>query len=302
MGLTPSREAFITCAVTGVGDTVSRSDKVPVTPRQIAEAAIEAAEAGAAVAHIHVRDPVTGRGSRSVALYAEVVEHVRASGVDVVLNLTAGMGGDLTLGSPETPLPPSAAGTDMVGASERLAHVAALLPEICTLDCGTMNFGEGDYIMTNSPAMLREMARQIQALGVRPEIEVFDTGHLLLAKWLKDQGLIDDPVMIQLCMGIPWGAPDDIGTLMALVNNMPQGWIWSAFSIGRNQLPYAALALLAGGNIRVGLEDNIWLGKGVLASNRDLVTRARAAAEAIGARVLTPAEVRAKLNLRKRWG
>ena len=302
MGLTPSREAFITCAVTGVGDTVSRSDKVPVTPRQIAEAAIEAAEAGAAVAHIHVRDPVTGRGSRSVALYAEVVEHVRASGVDVVLNLTAGMGGDLTLGSPEAPLPPSAAGTDMVGAGERLAHVAALLPEICTLDCGTMNFGEGDYIMTNSPAMLREMARQIQALGVRPEIEVFDTGNLLLAKWLKDQGLIDDPVMIQLCMGIPWGAPDDIGTLMALVNNMPQGWIWSAFSIGRNQLPYTALALLAGGNIRVGLEDNIWLAKGVLASNGDLVTRARTAADAIGTRLLSPAEVRAKLNLRKRWG
>ena len=192
---------------------------------QIADAAVEAAEAGAAIAHIHVRDPATGKGSRSVDLYAEVVEHVRASGVDVVLNLTAGMGGDLTLGSPEAPLPPSAAGTDMVGATERLAHVAKLLPEICTLDCGTMNFGEGDYIMTNSPAMLRAMARQIQALGVRPEIEVFDTGHLLLAKWLKDQGLIDDPVMIQLCMGIPWGAPDDIPTLMALVGNMPEGWI-----------------------------------------------------------------------------
>lgn len=302
MGLNPSREAFITCAVTGVGDTTGRSDKVPITPRQIADAAIEAAEAGAAIAHIHVRDPETGRGSRSVDLYAEVVAHIRASGTDVVLNLTAGMGGDLTLGSPEAPLPPDPAGTDMVGATERLSHVSKLLPEICTLDCGTMNFGEGDYIMTNSPAMLRAMARQIQALGVRPEIEVFDTGHLLLAKWLKDQGLIDDPVMIQLCMGIPWGAPDDIGTLMALVNNMPQGWIWSAFSIGRNQLPYAALALLAGGNIRVGLEDNIWLGKGVLATNGDLVTRARQSAEAMGTRLLSPAEVRAKLNLQKRWG
>lgn len=302
MGLNPSREAFITCAVTGVGDTTSRSDKVPVSPRQIADAAIEAAAAGAAIAHIHVRDPASGKGSRSVALYAEVVDHVRASGVDVVLNLTAGMGGDLVLGSPEAPLPPDPAGTDMAGATERLAHVAALLPEICTLDCGTMNFGEGDYVMTNSPAMLRAMARQIQALGVRPEIEVFDTGHLLLAKWLKDQGLIDDPVMIQLCMGIPWGAPDDIGTLMALVNNMPQGWVYSAFSIGRNQLPYAALALLAGGNIRVGLEDNIWLGKGVLASNGDLVTRARQSAEAMGTRLLSPAEVRERLNLQKRWG
>lgn len=302
MGLTPSREAFITCAVTGVGDTTGRSDKVPVTPRQIADAAIEAAEAGAAIAHIHVRDPQTGRGSRSIDLYAEVVEHVRASGTDVVLNLTAGMGGDLTLGSPEAPLPPDPAGTDMVGATERLAHVAKLLPEICTLDCGTMNFGEGDYIMTNSPAMLREMARQIQALGVRPEIEVFDTGHLLLAKWLNGQGLIDDPVLIQLCMGIPWGAPDDIGTLMALVNNMPSGWLYSAFSIGRNALPYAALAVLAGGNIRVGLEDNIWLGKGVLASNGDLVTRARQTVEGMGTRLLSPAEVRAKLNLQKRWG
>jgi uncharacterized protein (DUF849 family) len=190
----------------------------------------------------------------------------------------------------------------MAGASERLAHVAKLLPEICTLDCGTMNFGEGDYVMTNSPAMLREMARQIRALGVRPEIEVFDTGHLLLAKWLKEQGLIDDPVMVQLCMGIPWGAPDDIPTLMALVGNMPEGWIFSAFSIGRNQLPYAALALLVGGNVRVGLEDNIWFAKGVLATNGDLVARARQAAEAIGTRVLGPAEVRAKLKLTKRWG
>jgi uncharacterized protein (DUF849 family) len=301
MGLRPSREAFITCAVTGVGDTASRSDKVPVTPRQVADAAVEAAEAGAAIAHIHVRDPATGKGSRSVDLYAEVVEHVRASGVDVVLNLTAGMGGDLTLGSPEAPLPPSAAGTDMAGASERLAHVAKLLPEICTLDCGTMNFGEGDYIMTNSPAMLRAMAGQIQALGVRPEIEVFDTGHLLLAKWLKDQGLIDDPVMIQLCMGIPWGAPDDLATLLALTANLPAGWVFSAFSIGRNQLPYAAVALAAGGNIRVGLEDNLWLDKGVLASNGALVERAVKIAEGMGSRIMGPAEVRSRLKLVKRW-
>ena len=148
------------------------------------------------------------------------------------------------------------------------------LPEICTLDCGTMNFGEGDYVMTNTPAMLKAMAAQIKALGVRPEIEIFDTGHLVLAKWLVEQGLIDDPVLVQLCMGIPWGAPDDIATLMALVDNLPQGWIFSAFSIGRNQLPYAALAVLAGGNVRVGLEDNLWLGKGQLATNGELVERA----------------------------
>jgi len=145
------------------------------------------------------------------------------------------------------------------------------------------------------------MARQVQALGVRPEIEAFDTGHVLLAKWLKDQGLIDDPVMIQLCMGIPWGAPDDIATLMAMTANLPDDWVFSAFSIGRNQLPYAAMAVLAGGNIRVGLEDNIWLGKGVLATNGQLVERAATIATAMGSRLLGPAEVREKLKLQKRW-
>ena len=295
-----AREVFITCAVTGAGDTVGRSDKVPVTPAQIADAAIEAAKAGAAIAHIHVRDPDTGKGARDPKLYREVVERIRASGTDVVINLTAGMGGDLTLGSVEKPLPPAPTGTDMAGATERLAHVAELLPEICTLDCGTMNFGEGDYVMTNTPAMLKAMAGQIKALGVRPEIEVFDTGHLVLAKWLVDQGLIDEPVLIQLCMGIPWGAPDDIGTLMALVGNLPKDWIFSAFSIGRNQLPYAAMAMLAGGNIRVGLEDNLWLGKGELATNGALVERAVTIATNMGARVLSPDEVRTKVKLVKR--
>ena len=299
MALTPSREAFITCALTGAGDTTGRSDKVPVTPEQIARAGIEAARAGAAVIHVHVRDPETGQPARGPALYREVVERVRDSGVDVVLNLTAGMGGDLTLGSADRPLPFSQAGTDLASAEERLAHVTELLPEICTLDCGTMNFGEGDYIMTNTPAMLADMARRVQALGVRPEIEIFDTGHLVLAKWLVDQGLIDEPVMVQLCMGIPWGAPDDIGTLMSMVNNLPAGWTFSAFSISRNQLPYVALAVLAGGNIRVGLEDNIWLERGVLATNADLVERAVAIAQNMGVRVLGPEEVREKLSLRK---
>lgn len=301
MGLQPSREVFITCAVTGAGDTTGRSNKVPVTPRQIADACIEAATAGAAVVHIHVRNPETGGPARAPALYVETVGYIKESGIDVVLNLTAGMGGDLTLGSVEQPLPPSTKGTDMAGATERLAHVAQILPEICTIDCGTMNFGEGDYIMTNTPAMLREMARQVQALGVRPEIEAFDTGHVLLAKWLKDQGLIDDPVMIQLCMGIPWGAPDDMATLLAMKSNLPPDWVFSAFSIGRNQLPYAAMAILAGGNIRVGLEDNIWLEKGVLATNGQLVERAVTIARAMGCRILTPAEVRDKLKLQKRW-
>ncbi len=302
VGLKPNRNVFITCAVTGAGDTAGRSDKVPVTPRQIADAAIEAARAGAAIAHIHVRDPETGGPARRPELYAETVSHIRASGVDMVLNLTAGMGGDLTLGPAERPLPPAGAGTDMAGATERLAHVAALLPEICTLDCGTMNFGEGDYIMANTPAMLCEMARQIRDLGVRPEIEIFDTGHLVLARWLKSQGLIDDPAMAQLCMGVPWGAPDDIATLMAMIANLPDDWTFSAFSIGRNQLPYAALSVAAGGNIRVGLEDNIWLDKGVLATNGDLVARAAAIARNMGCRIMGPEDVRRALKLSKRWG
>ena len=300
MPLSMNREVFITCAVTGAGDTVSRSDKVPVTPQAIADAAIEAAKAGAAIAHIHVRDPKTGKGARDPKLYAEVVEHIRSSGVDVIVNLTAGMGGDLVLGSPDKPLPPAPAGTDMAGAEERLAHVAELLPEICTLDCGTMNFGEGDYIMTNTPAMLKAMAARITALGVRPEIEIFDTGHLVLAKWLVEQKLVEAPVLVQLCMGIPWGAPDDFSSLMALTNNLPAGWVFSAFAIGRNQLPYAALAVLAGGNVRVGLEDNLWLGKGQLATNGELVERAATIVSNMGARILGPEETRAKLKLRKR--
>lgn len=293
-------EVFITCAVTGAGETTDKSDKVPVSPKQIAESAIEAARAGAAVAHIHVRDPESGKPARKTAYYREVVERVREADQDVVLNLTAGMGGDLVFGSAEKPLPLDPAGTDMVGAEERLEHVAELLPEICTIDCGTMNFAAGDYVMTNTPSMLRAMARRVQQLGVRPEIEVFDTGHLVLAKQLVKEGLIDDPVMVQLCMGIPYGAPDDPLTLLALANQVPSDWTFSAFSIGRMQLPFVAMAALAGGNVRVGLEDNIYLSKGVLASNGDLVARAKTILEAMNVKVLSPDEVRRKLKLTKR--
>ncbi len=301
MPLRPTRDVFITCAVTGAGDTTGRSDKVPVTPAEIADAAIEAARAGAAIAHIHVRDPETGAPARDPALYREVVERIAASDVDVILNLTAGAGGDLVLGPPDAPLPPVAAQSDMASAEERLAHVAELRPEICTLDCGTMNFGEGDYVMTNTPAMLRAMAARIRDLGVRPEIEIFDTGHLVLAKWLKEQGLIDDPVMVQLCMGIPWGAPNDLSTLQAMVANLPSEWTFSAFSIGRDQLPYAALAVLAGGHIRVGLEDNLMLERGVLATNGQLVERAAEIARNMGSRIMGPSEVRERLGLERRW-
>ena len=266
-------------------------------PRDVS--AIDAAAAGAAIVRIHVRNPETGEPARDVELYAEVVERVRASSTDVVLNLTSGMGGDLTLGSAEAPLPPADEGTDMAGATERLAHVRELMPEITTLDCGTMNFGEGDYIMVNSPSVLHEVARQVQKLGVRPEIEIFDTGHLWLAKRLVDEGLIDDLVMVQLCMGIPWGAPDDLNTFMAMVNNLPDDWVFSAFSLGRSQLPYVALAAFAGGNVRVGLEDNIYLNRGQLATNADLVARAAAILEAMNYEMLGPEAVRDKLHLTK---
>ena len=294
-------DVFITCAVTGAGDTTGKSDKVPVTPKQIAESAIEAAKAGAAIVHIHVRDPATGKGARDPKLYAEVADRIRSSGTDVILNLTAGMGGDLVLGGTEAPLPLNAAGTDMAGAQARLTHVEQILPEICTLDCGSMNFAAGgDYVMVNTPDILRAMARRVKALGIRPELEVFDTGHLVLVKEMQQEGLFDDPLMVQLCMGIPYGAPDDPTTLMAMVNQLPPGTIFSAFSISRMQLPYVGMAALAGGNVRVGLEDNIYLQKGVLATNGALVERAVTILEAMNARVLGPAEARTLLKLKKR--
>jgi uncharacterized protein (DUF849 family) len=220
--------------------------------------------------------------------------------VDVVINLTAGMGGDLVLGGDETPLPPAEDGTDLAGATERLAHVELLMPEICTLDCGSMNFASGgDYIMVNTPGALRTMAKRVQELGVRPELEVFDTGHLVQVKELLADGLLDDPVLVQLCMGIAYGAPDDPGTLLAMVNQLPPGAVFSAFSIGRMQLPYVAMAVLAGGNVRVGLEDNLYLSRGELATNADLVARARSILEAMNVRVLTPSDVRSLLELKR---
>ena len=294
-------EVFVTCAITGAGDTVARSEHVPVTPEEIADSAIEAARAGAAVVHIHVRDPETGKGARDPALYRDVVERIRAADVDPVVNLTAGMGGDLVLGGEDAPLPPDPSGTDMAGANERLAHVEELRPEICTLDCGTMNFAAGgDYVMVNTPAMLKAMARRVQELGVRPELEVFDTGHLVFVEELIRDGLVDDPPLIQLCTGIPYGAPDDLATLLAMVHRLPPNAIFSTFSIGRMQLPFVALAPLVGANVRVGLEDNLYLSRGRLATNADLVERAIAILEAMNVRVLAPDEVREKLALRAR--
>ena len=300
MPLNMNREVFITCAVTGSGSTQDRSQLVPRSPKEIADSAILAAKAGAAIVHCHVREPDTGLPSRNLSYYREVTERIRESDVDVVLNLTAGMGGDMVFGHTESPLPYSQANTDMAGASERVQHVAECLPEICTLDCGTMNFAEADYVMTNTPGMLRSMAKMMTDLGVRPEIEAFDTGHLWFAKQLVSEGLIEDPVIVQLCMRVPWGAPDDLNTFLAMVNNVPHNWTFSAFSLGRNQMPYVAAAILAGGNVRVGLEDNLYLEKGVLATNAQLVERATKIITNLGAKIIGPKEVRKKLNLEKR--
>ncbi len=294
-----NNEVIVTCAVTGAGDTVGKHPAIPVTPRQIAEAAVEAAKAGATVVHCHVRDPETGRGSRDPKLYRELVDRIRSSGVDMILNLTAGMGGDLEIGAGEEPMK-FGKGTDLVGGLTRLIHVEELLPEICTLDCGTLNFGDGDYIYVSTPAQLRAGAKRIQELGVKPELEVFDTGHLWFAKQLLKEGLLDDAPLFQLCLGIPWGAPADTTTMKAMVDNLPPGAQWAGFGIGRMQMPMVAQAVLLGGNVRVGLEDNLYLDRGVFASNGSLVERAVDLVAKLGARTLTPEEGRKKLGLKKR--
>jgi len=288
-------DIILTCAVTGAGDTVDKHPAIPVTPRQIAEAAIEAARAGAAIAHLHVRDPKTGKAARDPALYREAVGIIRASGVDIVINLTAGMGGDYFF----DPANPRTAGpkSDMANGVERVAHVEELRPEICTLDCGSLNFGDGAFLATAD--ILREMAQRIQAAGVKPEIEAFELGHIWLAKQLIKEGLIDAPPLFQLCLGIPWGAEATTDALLSMRNHLPEGANWAGFAIGRLQMAFVAQAALLGGHARVGLEDNIWLDKGVPASNGQLVSRAREILERMGARVLTPAEARVKLGLTK---
>ena len=299
MPLEMNKEVFITCAVTGSGGTQDRSQYVPRSPKEIANSAIEAAKAGAAIVHCHVRDPETGDPSRKVDYYKEVTDRIRSSNVDVVLNLTAGMGGDLVVGSPDSPLP-LVEGTDLASAKARVEHVRLCRPEICTLDCGSMNFAEADYVMLNTPGMLDEMCSMMIDMGVKPEIEAFDTGNLWFAKRLVQMGILPEPALVQLCMGVPWGAPDDLNTFMAMVNNVPDTWTFSAFSLGRNQMPYVAAAVLAGGNPRVGLEDNLYLSKGVLAQNFQLVEKAVNIVESLGARVISPAEARKKLDLTKR--
>lgn len=286
---------IITCPITGAGDAWSKHPDLPVTPEQIADAVISAAQAGAAVAHIHVRDPETGQGCRDIDLFADVVERVRGSDTDVIINLTAGMGGawfPSDNGDPSLPGP----GTDMIGPEERLAHVNLLRPEICSVDCGTMNFGDNE-IYINTPAYLRTMTTLLQGWGVKPELEVFDLGQISLARRLIAEGLIDEPPLFQICLGIPWGAEADAESMMAMRNALPPGANWAGFGVGRMEMPMVAQAVLLGGNVRVGLEDNLYLEKGVLASNADLVTRAREIIERLGASVASPDEARKTLGL-----
>lgn len=291
-----NNEVIVTCALTGAGDTVGKSEHVPVTPEQIATSAIEAANAGATVVHIHVREPETGQGSRKTEYYAEVVQRIKESGVDVVINLTAGMGGDLEFGQDD----PFAYGpaTDLVNGLERLVHVEHIRPDICTIDCGTLNFGEGSSTYISTPDWLRAGAQKIKDLGVRPEMEIFDTGHLWFANQMVAEGLIENPPLYQLCMGIPYGMPADPALLATIVNQLPDGAQWASFALGRMQFPWVAQSVLLGGHVRVGLEDNLYLARGVKATNGQLVERAVTIVESMGAKVASPDDARRILKLK----
>jgi uncharacterized protein (DUF849 family) len=291
-------EVVLTCALTGAGDTVARSEHVPVSPEQIASAAIEAAECGASVVHVHVRDVETGKGGREPDNFREVVERIREARVDIVLNLTVGMGAQLVL--PEEDPRNTGDETDLVPADIRFRHIEDLKPEICTLDCGTMNFGE-DMVVINRLMDLRYMAKRAQVLGVKPELEVFDMGQMQHAVALVREGLIDDPPLFQFCLGIPSGAPASAEAMLAMKSMLPSGANWAAFGISRYEMPMVAQAMLLGGHCRVGLEDNLYLSKGVLATNGQLVAKAKRIIEELGGRVLSPEEARGKLGLKKQW-
>ena len=293
-----NRNIIVTCAVTGSGDSVGKHPAIPVTPKEIATAAIEAAKAGAAIAHIHVREPDSGKPSRRVELYREVVSRIRESNVDVIINLTTGMGGDLFLGPDEEPMNFSD-NTDCVGIIERIKHVEELLPEICSLDCGSFNYAEGDYVYISTPNMLEQGARRLQEIGVKPELEVFELGHISFAKHLMAKGLLDDPPLFQVCLGIRWAAEASTASFKTMVDALPEDCNWAGFGTSAMEMPMVAQAVLLGGNIRVGLEDNLYLEKGVFASNGQLVERACNIVELMGCSIQTPSEARETLGLKK---
>ena len=291
-----NRDVIISCAVTGAGDTSGRSEHVPVTPEQIASSALDAASAGAAIVHCHVRDPDTGKGTRTVDLYREVVDRIREKNTEVVVNLTAGMGGDLNVGPDDAPMDWQP-GTDLVGGLDRLAHVEAIRPDICSMDCGSLNFGDHNEVYVSTPAMLRIMAERVRELGVRPELEVFDTGNLWFAETMIAEGLIDAPYWSQLCLSIPYGTPLDVGILQAMVNRLPDEAEFTSFGLGAMQMPMVAQSVMLGGHVRVGLEDNLYLERGVLATNAQLVEKAIRIVELVGARIQSPADARQTLQI-----
>ena len=284
-----SGKTIITCAVTGGADTADRNPAVPVTPVDIAKACLEAGSAGAAVVHIHVRNPETGKASMDPALYREVVARIRDSGSDLVINLTTGPGARFIPGDTE-PVD-MAPGSTMRSPDVRLEHVDDLRPDICSLDVSTMNFGE--HAMVNVPKHLRAMARRIREMGVKPELEVFDTGHVLLANQLIREGVIAEPPLFQLCLGIPWGAPATPEGMSFMKSLLPEGAPWSGFGISRTEFPMVAQAATLGGHARVGLEDNLYIARGQLANgNGQLVERAVTIIESIGGSVADSAEAR----------
>ena len=286
------RKVVLTCAVTGGGALSKNSQYVPVTPEQIANEAIASARAGAASVHIHVRDPVTGAPSTKLELYDEVMQRIRQSGVDMIINLTAGPGAGY-----DPPLEEGATSSLSVRPPHvRTDHVSRLRPDICTLDVATMNFG--DRAIVNTPPHLIAMSRSIQAAGVKPELEVFDIGHVGLAVRLLEEGLLPKPPFFQFCLGIPGGAPATTEAMLLMRSLVPPGTIWSAFGISRFQMPMVAQSVILGGHCRVGLEDNLFLERGVLAEgNAPLVRRAVDIIRALGAEPATPDEARAILSL-----
>ena len=295
-----NNNVIISCPVTGSGDTTKKHPNLPITPKQIAEAAIEAAKAGAAIAHIHVREP-DGKPSRKLEYYKEVAERIRSSDTDVILNFTTGMGGDFEVGEGKDPLNPVGKNTDMIHALDRLEHVEKLLPEMCTLDCGSLNFGDTNMTFIHTPIQLRQAAKKMKELEVKPEMEAFEMGHLWFANQLYKEGLIKDPPWYQICLGIPWGAPANTSAMKVMADMIPKGGMWAGFGIGRMEMPMVAQAVLLGGNVRVGLEDNLYLEKGVFASNDQLVEKAVRIIEDFGAKILSPSETREKLKLKKHF-
>lgn len=288
-----SRPVIISCAVTGSGDTVGASRFVPVTPKQIADDALAAHAAGAAVVHLHVRNPETGGPSRDIALYRDVVERIRAARTEVIINLTTGIGARF---SPDEGDPNRNASPGMASPADRMNHVLELRPEICSLDVATMNFGKHAFV--NTPDHITRIAEAVRAAGVKPELEVFDLGHIALAKNLYAKGLFADPPFFQLCLGVPWGAPATTEAMLAMRAMLPPNANWSCFGVGAQHFPTVAMAVVNGGHVRVGLEDNLYMAKGVLAEgNAPLVARAARIIREIGAEVASPAQARHILGL-----